>query len=127
MASLQILVHFTSCYHTCNTNDPSFVIGSCQVRCLVLIFNHSVTTYSALDGTHVGGAALERSIDREETPWSKEEKIVMICSFVNFQFCLIFFQILFSFDPAPEKEKCCLKSLCNKFQNLKQGPSLTTA
>ena len=53
MASLQILGPFISCYHTCNSNDRSFVIGSCQVRFLVLISDHSVTTYSALDGTHV--------------------------------------------------------------------------
>ena len=38
---------------TCNTNDPSFVIGSCQSRFLVLIYDHSVTTYIALDVTHV--------------------------------------------------------------------------
>ena len=53
MASLQILGPFTICYCTCNTNDPRFVIGSCQVRILVLIFDHSVTPYSALDATHV--------------------------------------------------------------------------
>ena len=53
MASPQILRPFTSCYHTCNTKDPSFVIGCCQVRFLVLVFDHSVTTYSALNGTHV--------------------------------------------------------------------------
>ena len=53
MASLPILGPFTSCCHTCNTSDPNFVIGSCQVIFLVLIFDHSVTTYSALDGTHV--------------------------------------------------------------------------
>ena len=53
MASLQILEPFTSCYHTCNTNDPSFVIGSCQVRFVVVIFDHSATTYSALDGIYV--------------------------------------------------------------------------
>ena len=47
MATLQILGPFTSCYHTCNTNDPSFVIGSCQVRFLDLIFDHSIITYSA--------------------------------------------------------------------------------
>ena len=52
MASLQILGPLTSCYHTFNTNDPSFVIGSCQVIFLVLTFDHSVTTYSALDETH---------------------------------------------------------------------------
>ena len=52
MASLQILGPFTSCYHTCKT-DPSFVIGSCQVRFVVLIFDHSGTSYSALNGTHV--------------------------------------------------------------------------
>ena len=53
MTSLQILGPFTNCYHTCNTNDPSFVIGGCEVRFVVLVFDHSVTTYSALDGTHV--------------------------------------------------------------------------
>ena len=39
--------------NTCSTNDPSFIVGNCQVRFLVLIFDHSVTTYSALDVTHV--------------------------------------------------------------------------
>ena len=34
--------------------DPSFVIETCQVRFLVYIFGHSVTTYSLLAGTHVG-------------------------------------------------------------------------
>ena len=50
--SPQILRPFTRCYHTCSTNDPSFTIGNCQVRFFVLIFDHSVTTYSALDVTH---------------------------------------------------------------------------
>ena len=50
---MTILRPFTSCYHTCSTNDPSFTIGNCQVRFLVLISNHSVTTYSALGVTHV--------------------------------------------------------------------------
>ena len=53
MASPQILRPFLSCYDTCSTNDPSFKIGCCQVRFLVLIFDHSATTYSALDVTHV--------------------------------------------------------------------------
>ena len=53
MASKKSLRLFISCYHTCSTNDPSFIIGSCQVRFLQLIYDHSVTTYSALDGTHV--------------------------------------------------------------------------
>ena len=53
MASPQVLRNFTSCYHTSSTNYPSFVIGSCKVIFLVLFFYHSVTTYSALDGTHV--------------------------------------------------------------------------
>ena len=51
MANPQILRPFTSCYHTCSTNDPSFIIGCCQVRFSVLIFDHSATTYSALDVT----------------------------------------------------------------------------
>ena len=50
----KMLRHFTSCYHTCSTNSPSFVFVSCQVRFLVYISDHSVTTYSALDVTHVG-------------------------------------------------------------------------
>ena len=36
MASPQVLRNFTSCYHTSSTNYPSFVIGSCKVRFLVL-------------------------------------------------------------------------------------------
>ena len=40
---------FTSCKHTCSTDDPSFIIESCQVRFQVLIYNNSVTTYTALD------------------------------------------------------------------------------
>ena len=51
--STQILRPFTSCNHTCITSDPRFVIFSCQVSFLVLISNHSVTTSSALKGTHV--------------------------------------------------------------------------
>ena len=53
VASLQILRPFTNCYHTCSTNEPSFVMGSCQVRFLVLIFDYSAITYSALDGTQM--------------------------------------------------------------------------
>ena len=53
MASPQILRPFTSRYHTCSTKDPSFKIGCCQVRFSVLIADHSATTYSALDVTHV--------------------------------------------------------------------------
>ena len=45
--------HFLSCYDTCSTNDPSFIIGCLQVRFSVLIFDHSATTYSALDVTPV--------------------------------------------------------------------------
>ena len=56
MASPQILRHFLSCYDTCSTNDPSFIIGCWQVRFLVLIFDHSATTYSALDLTPVQSA-----------------------------------------------------------------------
>ena len=39
--------------NTCSTNYPSFIIGFRQVRFSVLIFDHSATTYSALDVTHV--------------------------------------------------------------------------
>ena len=53
MASPQIFRTFISCYDTFSTNDPSFKIGCCQVRFSVLIFDHSATTYRALDVTHV--------------------------------------------------------------------------
>ena len=53
MANPQILRPFSSCYYTCSTNVPSFVIGSCQFRFLVFILDHLVTTYSAMDGTQV--------------------------------------------------------------------------
>ena len=53
MASPQILRPLISCYDTFSTNDPSFIIGCCQVRFSVLTFDHSATTYSALDVTHV--------------------------------------------------------------------------
>ena len=52
MASPQILKLFTSCYHTCSTIGPSFIIVCCQVRFSVLIFDHSATTYSTQDVTH---------------------------------------------------------------------------
>ena len=53
MASPQYLRPFLKCYDTSNTNDPSFKIGCCQARFSVLIFDHSATTYSALDVTPV--------------------------------------------------------------------------
>ena len=53
MANPKITRPFSTWEHTCSTNDPSFEIEIGQVRFLVLIFDHSVTTYSALAGTHV--------------------------------------------------------------------------
>ena len=35
MASAKLLEAFSALSHTCSTNDPSFVFGSCQVKVLV--------------------------------------------------------------------------------------------
>ena len=61
IASPQILKSCKNCYYTCSTNEPSLMIKSCQVRFLVYIFGHSVTTYSVLAGTHVRGGVSSKT------------------------------------------------------------------
>ena len=63
MASPLILRPLFTWQHTSSPNYPGFEIEISQVIFLVLIFNHSVATYSALAGTHVWCFNLDLNFD----------------------------------------------------------------